>query len=104
MEMVDTGQEVAHVGHVSRNVVLGPRVKVGLTARHWRGYALIFFAQSPPGAVVMLRRHLSGVDLPAPLVDEQAEGQEGDLVQSRAQQQRNIGAGRRSLVDEAQFF
>jgi len=49
----------------------------------------------------VVRGDLAGEDLPAPLVDDQAEGQEGDLVERLAQQQGDVGVRGRLLVDEA---
>ena len=38
------------------------------------------------------------------MIDELAEGQEGDLVERGVQEERNVGAGRRNLVDEAELL
>ena len=71
---------------------------------HRRSYALILLAQRPPGFVVIRRLHLSGKNFPAPLVDHQPERQKCDLIQRRAQQQRQIGARRRNRLDQADLL
>ena len=81
LELEHRGEEVPHVGDVRGDVVLGARVEVGLGARHRRRDALVLLAQLPPRRVVVRGRHLAREHLPAPLVDQLAEGQEGDFFQ-----------------------
>src|SRR2546425_1060664 len=90
LELEDVREEVARVGNVGGHVVLGPGVEVGLAARHGRRYALIPLAQRPPRGVVVGGAHLAGEDLPAPLVDEEAEGQEGELVECHLQEEADV--------------
>ena len=85
-------------------MVFGAGVEVGFGARDRRGDALVLFAQRPPGLVVVGGLDLAGEDLPAPLVDQQAERQEGDLVERGAELQRDVGFGGRELVDEAELL
>ena len=95
LELVDRGQIVAGIRHVGRDVVLGARIKLRLGARDgWRN-ALVLFAQSPPCFVVVLRFDLAREHLPAPFVDQKAEGQEGHLIKSRSELYWNVGLGRR---------
>ena len=93
LELVDAGEEVAGVGDVAGDVVFGAGIEVGFGAGYGRGYALVFFAQGPPGLVVVGGFGLAGEDLPAPLVDEEAEGQEGDLVEGGAELEGDVGFG-----------
>ncbi len=86
LELQDRRQEVAGVGDVGRDVILGARVEVILRTLHRRDDPLVLGAQRPPGGVVVLGLDLAGEDIPAPLVDQQAEGQEGDLVQGTLHQ------------------
>ena len=95
LELVDAGEEVAGVGNVGGDVVFGAGIEVGFGAGDGRGDALVLLAESPPGLVVVGGLDLAGEDLPAPLVDEQAEGQERDLVERGAELEGNVGLGRR---------
>ena len=104
LELVDAGEVIAGVGDVGGNVILRAGIEVGLGAGERRGDALITFAKRPPGAVVIARLDLSGKHLPPPLVDQQPEGQKGDLVESRSQEQRNVGVGGRDRGDEMQLL
>ena len=70
LELVDAGEEVAGVGDVAGDVIFGAGIEVGFGAGDGWGYALIFFAERPPGLVVVGGLDLAGEDLPAPLVDE----------------------------------
>src|SRR4030095_2180499 len=90
LELQNVRQEVARVGHARRNVVLRARIEVRFTARGSRRDALIFQAQVPPRLVVLRRRALAREDLPPPLVDQEAEGQERDLLESLVQQQTDV--------------
>ncbi len=81
LELHDEGQEIARVRHVRRNVVFRARIEVLFRARDGRHDALVLAAQFPPRCVVVLGLDLAREDLPAPLVDELAEGQECDLVE-----------------------
>src|SRR5690606_30362314 len=93
LELEDVRQEVAGVGHVRRDVVLRARVEPLLAARHRRPHALVPLPQLPPRPVVGVRPDLVREDLPAPLVDEQAERQERDLVERVAHEEPEV-AGR----------
>src|SRR5438270_2355757 len=79
LELQDPREEVSGVRDVSRDVVLGARVEVLFRARDWRRYALVPGAQRPPGLVVVRGRRLPAEHVPAPLVDQLAEGKERDL-------------------------
>src|SRR5690606_6503295 len=81
LELEDVREEVAQVGHVGGDVILGARIEVLLRTRHRRRDPLVPLPQLPPALVVALGRDLAGEDVPPPLVDELAEGQEGDLLQ-----------------------
>src|SRR5438552_10593422 len=79
LELQKPREEVPRVRDVCRDVVLGARIEVLFRARDRRGYALVPGAQRPPGLVVLRGRRLSAEYVPAPLVDQLAEGQERDL-------------------------
>src|SRR5882672_2709648 len=81
LELHDERQEIARVRYVRRDVILRARVEVLFGAAVRRGDALVLAAQFPPRSVVVLGLDLARENLPAPLVDELAEGQEGDLVE-----------------------
>ncbi len=74
-----------------------------LRAIRW-GDALVLLAECPPSFVVVGGLDLAGEDLPAPLVDEQTEGQESDLVECGAELERDVRLGGRDGVDEADLF
>ena len=80
----------ASTGH-SRHVIFCAGIEILFAARLGRRYALILQLQIPPGLVVISRRDLAGENLPSPLVDQQAERQERDLLE------RAIRAGVRCL-------
>ena len=81
LELQQPGQEVAGVRDVGGDVILGARIEVLLAARHRRVHPLIPATELPPGLVVVAGFGLARKDIPPPLVDEQAEGQEGHLRQ-----------------------
>ena len=62
-------------------MVLRPGVEVGFGARHRGREALVAPPQLPPAAVVIGGRDLPREHLPAPLIDQPPEGQEGDLLE-----------------------
>ena len=96
LELQDVGQEVARVRRVVGHVVLGAGVEELLAARRRRRDALVLQPQVPPRLVVVRRRDLAGEHLPAPLVDQQAEGQERDLLERASQQQPDVARGIRA--------
>ncbi len=79
-------------------------VEVGFGAGDGWGYALVFFAEGPPCLVVVGGFGFAGEDLPAPLVDEEAEGEEGYLVVGGAELEGDVGLGGRDLVDKADLL
>ena len=79
LELQDPREEVPRVRDVRRDVVLGARIEVLFRARDRRRYALVPGAQRPPGLVVVRGRRLPAEHVPAPLVDQLAEGKERDL-------------------------
>src|SRR6266850_1301303 len=62
---------------------------------------LVLETQVPPGLVVPRRRDLAREDLPAPLVDEETERQEGDLVEGHLHEEAEVAARRGILVEQA---
>src|SRR5262245_52974326 len=81
LELQDAGEEVARVRGVVGHVILRAGIEELLAARRRRRDALILQAQIPPRLVVVLRLDLAGKHLPPPLVDEQAEREERDLLE-----------------------
>src|SRR5439155_24483111 len=61
-----------------------------LAARYRRSDALIFLPELPPGLVVLFRRNLAGEYFPAPLVDQQPEGQERDFFEGSLEKQSHV--------------
>ena len=90
LELQDVRQEVAHVGRVARHVILRARIEIFFRARHRRPDPLILQPQVPPGLVVIGGLDLPREDLPAPLIDQQAERQERDLLERAVHQQRDV--------------
>jgi hypothetical protein len=80
------------------------RDQIGFGAGYRRGDALIFEAQIPPGLIVVFRLDFSGEDFPAPLIDDQTERQEGDLVESLTQKDGNIGLGWRKGFEQSNLL
>ena len=62
-------------------MVLGAGVEIVLGAVEGRRDALVAQSEPPPGVVHVADVDVAAEDLPAPLVEQIAEGQEGDLVQ-----------------------
>jgi hypothetical protein len=81
-------------------VVLGARVEVLRRRLGWPGDALVLGAQFPPRLVVARRRNFTREDLPAPLVDEEAQWKERNLVQRLSQQERGVAGRRRDLLEK----
>src|SRR5919201_462874 len=79
LELQEPREEVSRVGDVCRDVVLRARIEVLLRARDRRRDALVLRAQRPPGLVVVRGRRLPAEDVPAPLIDQLAEEEEGHL-------------------------
>ena len=90
LELQNPRQEISRIGHVGRHVIFRAGIEVGLAARHRRRNALIPLAHRPPRFVVVGRFDLAAEDFPAPLIDEQSEGQERHFVESLAQQEANV--------------
>ncbi len=80
------------------------RIEIRFRALHWRGHALIFLAQFPPSLVVVLGLDLTGEDAPAPLVDQQSEWQERDLLQRLVHEQAEVGIRAGHLTDEVDLL
>ena len=104
LELQDEGQEVTQVRRVARDVEFGAGVERVCGARDRRRDTLILAAEIDPGLVVLRGARLAAEDLPAPLVDLDGEGQEGDLLQRTVHQQADVGGGCRNLVDEAELL
>src|SRR5437660_4418496 len=90
LELQDRSQKVPCIGDLGWHVILGRRIKICLTALYRRSYALIFLFQLPPRLVVILRLDLAGKDAPAPLINEQSEGQKRDFFQRLVHEQTQI--------------
>src|SRR5271165_4718703 len=84
LELQNPRQEVTGIRHIRGNVIFCSGIEIGLAARHRRRNALVFFAHLPPRLVVVRRLDLAAEDFPAPLVDEQSEWQESNLVEPLA--------------------
>src|SRR5204863_4541986 len=96
LKLVDAREEIAGIRDVARDMILRAGVEVGLVARRGRSDALVLLEQCPPCLVIVCGLGLAAEDLPAPLVDEQAKGQEGNLVERRTQLKRNVSFCRRN--------
>ena len=101
LELQNVGEKVAHVRNVGGHVILGAGVEILLASVYGRSHALVFQLQFPPCLVVLLRWYLAGEHLPAPLVNEQAKGQEGDFLQRFVEQEADVFGGVRRLVEQA---
>ena len=84
-------------------MIFGAGVEVGLGTFRRRRDALIFAAQVPPRLIVFVGRNFAGEDFPAPLIDEQSERQEGDLLESLVQQQADVLRGIGRFVEQPQL-
>jgi len=62
---------------------------------------LILLAQIPPGFFVIGGRDCSGENFPAPLVHDEREGEEPNLVEGGVEQQWDVGVRGRELLEEA---
>src|SRR5437899_771770 len=100
LELEDRGQEISRVGHVARDMVLRARIEVGFAALCAGRDALILPAQLPPRLVVVRRLSLTGKHFPAPLIHQQPERQEGDLLECATHQQAEVGSGRWDCVEQ----
>lgn len=65
---------------------------------------LVVFPKRPPRSVVVRGLGLPGEYLPSPLVDQKAEGEEGHLIKSRAELERDVGLGGRDGVDQVELL
>src|SRR5437588_6718697 len=90
LELQDRSQKVPCIGNIGWHVILGRGIKICLTALYRRSDALIFLFQLPPRLVVILRLDLAGKDAPAPLINEQSEGQKRDFFQRLVHEQTQI--------------
>ena len=71
-------------------MVFGARIEELFTSAARGRHALVLEAKVPPGSVVRIGLDLAGKDLPAPLVDQQPEGEERDFVERARQQETDI--------------
>ena len=95
-------QEVAHVGHVRRRRGTSRPDRNPLRRGPSGGAMPWYFRRSSHQAsLYLVGRDLSREDLPAPLVDQQTEWQEGDLVERSREQQADVARRRRGLVEQA---
>ena len=103
LELQDTGEEVAGVGHVRGDVILGPGIETVGPARHGRRDALVLQLHVDPMLAVVGGLDLAAEHVPAIAVDQQAERQERDLVHRLAQQQAKVlvGTGHRRAIEQA---
>jgi hypothetical protein len=91
LELVDVRQEIPRVRRAAGDVELRAGVEVLLAARDRGHDALVFLAQVPPGLVVLAWRRLAREDVPPPLIDELAEGEEGDLRERLLHEEVRLG-------------
>ena len=103
LELQNPREEIARVRRVARDVIFGARIEGIGGALDRRRDALILQAQLVPGRRIVCRLDITGEDAPAPLVDQQAERQEGNLVHCLPQQQAEVlvGSGHFGLVKQA---
>ena len=101
LELQDVGEEVARVRRVVGHVILRAGIEKLLAARRRRRDALVLEPQLPPRLVVVLGLDLAREDLPPPLVDEQPEREERDLLERLVHQQAEIARRIRRLVEQA---
>ena len=106
MEFVDEGCEVSDVAHVPGHMVLGPGIELCVVPHAWGLQTLNFAPQLPPVTVnvflnfkilplssVFLLLYLwcdSGEHIPPKLVNEVAEGEEGNPLKSHIEQNIDI--------------
>src|SRR5262245_5132666 len=81
LELKNEREEVARVRSIPRNMCFGSGVEIRLGAGHRWSNTLVLLAQLPPGLIVVLGCHFAREHLPAPLIDELAEWQEGDPLE-----------------------
>src|SRR5580704_10093137 len=101
LELVNGRKEIAHVRNVGRHVVLCAGIEVGFAARDGRRDALILLAKFPPRFVVVGGLDLAGENFPAPLVDDQSEGQKRYLFKRLAEEIVGVAGRWRHSVDQA---
>ena len=104
LELQDVREEVARVRHAARHVVLGAGIEGVGRPLVGRGHALVLLAQLPPQVVVAVGADFAGEHLPAPLVDQQAERQEGDFLQRLPHQQAEVSGRVRRLLEQADLL
>src|SRR5260221_731512 len=71
-------------------MILRARIEIRLTARARRSDSLILQPQIPPRLVVIGRLDFAGEHFPSPLIDQQAEGQEGYTIKRLFEQFRDV--------------
>src|SRR5262249_26701188 len=102
--LVDRRQEVPCVWRIAGHVILRAGVKILLRPLDRWSNALILRAQLPPALVVVLRLDLTGEDLPAPLINEIPERQEGDLRERAIHQDAHVLALVGHVLDQAELL
>src|SRR4051794_9535292 len=90
LELQNVRQEISHVRDIRRDMILRAGIEIRLTARDRRRDALILQPKRPPRLVVLVGRYLAREYLPSPLIDQQPERQERDLLERLVQQQADI--------------
>src|SRR5262249_1696586 len=103
LKLKNVGKKISRIGHVGRHVVFGARIEVFLASWNGRRYTLVFLTKLPPSFIILFWRDLTGKHFPAPLVDQQSERQERNLLQRCLQQKTNVFRGIRSLVQQTQL-
>ena len=96
----DRGEKVLRPRFVEDDAAGHAGIEVGCAARRRGADSLVLLAQLPPGLVVAVRAHLAGEDPPAPLVDEQREGEGRNVVERLPEQERDVGGGRRRTFQQ----
>src|SRR6185295_17206984 len=104
LKLENVRKEVSRVWHIRRDMKLSAGIEELFAARHHRSDALILQPQGPPCLVVVRRRDFSGKDLPAPLIDEQAERKKRDLVERSRQQKADIARRIGCFVEQPNFY
>ncbi len=104
LEFQNVRKEVARVGNVGGDVILRARIEVFFRTRDRRRDTLVFQPQRPPGRVVIGGRDLAREYFPAPLVDQQAEWQEGHAIERLLQQLRDVVVAFRNVFSSSPTF
>src|SRR5258705_12863006 len=104
LELQNRRQKITRIRSVGCDVVFRTGIESLFAARRGRRPSLILLAQIPPGLVVVVRTDFTRENFPPPLIYQVTERQEGDLVERSIQEETNIGALVRRLVDQANLF